>query len=654
VGDVAQALTIDDRLIFRRIALHLIAEHPEPEVASAWLRNEDVFVDRGMEREYAELAAVSFPQLSGEEKNEILAWIDAGPRWRREGIEPDEIEQFDDEWRLRRLRALPELPEEWQRRYDELVERLGDPGDPLHTTRGTAVWSGTRSPIEKAAIAEMDDGELLAFVDDWMPAHDDWRGPSRDGLANALRDAAVDAPDRFSKLLPQLLDRDPIYARLVVHGLHQVLTNGGVINWPPTLDFTRSAIERAAPGAEEDDEDTTWAWARIEGCRLILYGLGSRGIPAELADEVLQIILPLTEDPRPTVEDEDDAERRGTGIEMYTWNAVRSQAIEALMQIASWMRHNAGEDDWSLPEPIREVLERHLDPAHEPSRTVLAVYGRHFNQLYELDPEWASAHVSHIFPPADERAAHRAASWRAFVHGAEFWSESWPVLAAEYERALNELDVEQVEADAGALTDPSAALLGHLLAAYVRECVDLEEGSLLSRFFAAASLLIRTRFLDITGMDVTNADSITDTVRDRLQRLWEWRSDAVIEGGNASELAPFAWWFGSGKFDDRWSLEQLIRVLDAGAGTTSDYVVTHRLAGLVEAQLDLVVRATALLVERAYTPHMVFGASDELHRILRAALASGDKEFVALARATIGRLYAEGHVEFSRLVDDEL
>jgi hypothetical protein len=49
-----------------------------------------------------------------------------------------------------------------------------------------------------------------------------------------------------------------------------------------------------------------------------------------------------------------------------------------------------------------------------------------------------------------------------------------------------ELDAAQAEADADSITDPSAALLGHLLASYVQECVDLEDGSLLARFFTTA------------------------------------------------------------------------------------------------------------------------------------------------------------------------
>lgn len=161
--DVATALAVDRRLIFKRIALHLIAEHPDEELAAEWLADEEVFFDRNMEREYAELAASSFATLEPELKQRILRWVEAGPRWHPERLEPEEVDDFDDYWRLRRLRALPDLPPEWQERYDNLVERLGDPGDPLQVTRVTAVWSGTRSPVEKKAVLEMENDALLAF-----------------------------------------------------------------------------------------------------------------------------------------------------------------------------------------------------------------------------------------------------------------------------------------------------------------------------------------------------------------------------------------------------------------------------------------------------------------------------------------------------------
>jgi hypothetical protein len=154
------------------------------------------------------------------------------------------------------------------------------------------------------------------------------------------------------------------------------------------------------------------------------------------------------------------------------------------------------------------------------------------------------------------------------------------------------------------------------------------------------------------GADLSGENEVRQEAKDKLQRLWEWRSAAVLAVGNVSELAGFAWWFGSGAFPARWSLEQQIRVLEAGAGVSFDYVVTQRLAELVNDELQLVLRVVSLLVERAYTSHMVLSGADQLRQVLRAAMTSGDDELITEARATISRLYAFGHTNFGDLLPE--
>jgi hypothetical protein len=92
-------------------------------------------------------------------------------------------------------------------------------------------------------------------------------------------------------------------------------------------------------------------------------------------------------------------------------------------------------------------------------------------------------------------------------------------------------------------------------------------------------------------------------------------------------------------------------VLEGGGGVTFAYVVTERLPALAETDLPAAVRLTAALVEHAYTPHMVLSAREPFRTVLAAALASGDDELAATARATISRLYAERHTEFNDLVE---
>jgi Ribbon-helix-helix protein, copG family len=655
--EVVETLANDERAIFSRIALHLIADHPEPDIAAEWLGNEDLFRNFNLEREYAELAQVAFAGLDRGVEEEIFGWIEHGPTWRPRDLPEDEFEEYDAQWRLRELRRLPERPQEWQQRFDELVARFGDPADPLAPRMGRAAWSGTRSPKSKEELLELSDDGFLDFVRTWEP-DGDWLGPSVEGLANELRDAAVAEPERFSRLLPELADGEPTYARNVVYGLQQVARDGGALEWEPILDFARrilglpARLEGRDPAG--DEVDPGWEWSRLEVARLLSSGLGRKSIPEEFRDEVWQVIAALAEDDDPAVETEDEREREGTQPEILSLNSVRACAIEAAIRFAAWSADDESgmaERPATLPQNVREVLDRHLDPERERTRTVQAVFGRHFNQLYSLDPEWTTERVAAIFPDDPRRARHRDTAWRAFIDANRFWPTSWEALAPQYRRAVEGLADERFEEEDVSLLDPTGALLGHVLSAYLNDLIELSDDSLLGVFFETAPLRLRRTFLEMIGTDLSGDHDVSERVRTKLQRLWEWRAEKVFAEGNVTELAGFDWWFGSGKLPHEWSVEQLVRVLEAGGGVTFDYVVTQRLPDLAAKDLSSAVRIMAALVEHAYTPHMVLSAREPFRTVLAAALTSGDGELVETARMTISRLYAERHIEFNDLLD---
>lgn len=653
--DVVDTLTTDTRAIFARIALHLVAGHPDPDVAVDWLGNEEAFRNHSLEREYAELALQAFAAVSSDAKERIFGWIEHGPTWRPRDLPEEEFPEYDERWRLRQLRRLPERPEPWHQRYDELVAKFGEPGDPL-APPGRAVWSGTRSPKSKDELLDLNDEELLEFVATWEPGGD-WLGPSVEGLANELHEAALEAPQRFSDLLPALAGGEPTYARQVVFGLQQVAGDGGAIEWRSVLQFGRdilglpAEIEGRDPAG--DDVDPGWEWSRLEVSRLVVYGLSRRLIPLELADQVWEAVAALSEDADPTIEAENDREAEGTEPEILSLNSVRGTAIAAVIGYAQWLRppgDDAG-DDRTLPENVREVLERHLDPERERTRTVQSVFGRHFNQLYSLDPEWTTEHIAAIFPDDPAESGRRDAAWRSFIDRNHFWPGSWEVLELQYRRAVEALSDERFDDEEVTPFDPTGALLVHVLVAYLDDLIELSDDSLLGLLFATAPLRLRRTFLEMIGTDISGDHELSEEIQHRLQRLWEWRSEKVMADGNASELAGFGWWFGSGKLPTRWSTEHLMRVLEAGGGVTFDYVVTQRMHELIETDLPSALRIVALLVERAYTPHMVLSARDEFRTVLVAALASGDDDLAAEARATISRLYTERHTEFNDLLE---
>jgi hypothetical protein len=461
-------------------------------------------------------------------------------------------------------------------------------------------------------------------------------------------------------LLPGLVGGEPTYARNVVYGLQQVARDGGALDWQQILEFARRIV--ALPAQLEgrdpagDSIDPGWEWSRLEVARVITAGLARKTIPPELADDVWSVIATLAEDDDPTVETENERERQGTEPEILSLNSVRSCAVEAAIRFAAWSASEAGEGIGAggppgLPKDVREVLDRHLDSERERTRAVQAVVGRHFNHLYSLDPECASEHVSAIFPDDQEQAGRRDAAWRAFIDANLFWANSWPVLEPQYRRAVEALADERFEEEEVSLLDTTGQLLGHLLSAYLNDLIDLSDESLLGVFFENAPLRLRRTFLEMIGTDLSGDHDVSERVQTKLQQLWDWRSEKVLTEENASELAGFDWWFGSGKMPHEWSVEQLVRVLEAGGGVTFDYVVTQRLPDLVATDLRAAVRIVAALVEHAYTPHMVLSARDQFHAVLAAALASGDEQLSAIARETISRLYAERHTEFNDLLE---
>lgn len=99
----------------------------------------------------------------------------------------------------------------------------------------------------------------------------------------------------------------------------------------------------------------------------------------------------------------------------------------------------ANDEQALLPANVREILDRHLDPEHEWTRTVRAVFGRHFNQLYSLDPEWTTERAAATFPDEPTEATRRDAAWGAFIKANHFWPGSWNVLDPQYRRAVKAL-----------------------------------------------------------------------------------------------------------------------------------------------------------------------------------------------------------------------
>lgn len=175
-----------------------------------------------------------------------------------------------------------------------------------------------------------------------------------------------------------------------------------------------------------------------------------------------------------------------------------------------------------------------------------------------------------------------------------------------------------------------------------------EPGGLLEHFFAKAPAALRWLFWEGIGIDLARApEPLTAGMLSRLQTLWEWRIAALTPQGQmgsveAGELAPFRWWFKSGKFPAEWSLRQLKATLQLHGTVDAPTTLAERLAEFSEAAPLPTVRCLSFLLPTIRDEWKPGDWPQQVRVILGRALSSDNAEAQQLAIEVVHRLGAQG------------
>ncbi len=620
--------------ISTRIALDLLARHPDPELAEARLSDRELLEDAAARREFKALAVAAFAELSPAAREKLLGWIEEARPYADD-------ERRQRAWQLQMLSGLDPLPEHWARLREELEAELGplDP-DPPELSRGGYV--GALSPLSENDLAAMGLCAVVEFLATWEP-EDGWATPRREGLARNLESAVAKDPESFALAAPDFADLDPSYTSALLGGLKKALAQGRMFEWPRPFELCRAITakprESEADALAAPDDDPGWSWAWRGSIELIIDGLYSKRspIPAELRPLVFDVIAFHLEnpDPLPTSEDgERDPASAAVG-------SLRCQALEAAVALALFDRRS--KPGRPLDPDLAEILERRLDPQREPSPALRSVFGGRFSDLMVADERWAREHVEAIFPLAAESGLWRAA-WESYVERCEAHPLLLEVLEAHYRHAVEEISAS---AEEGRNHDPDEALVAHLMSFYISGTLALDD-ELLHRFYELASPERREQAISILGRSLENFAPLRAQVEERMRALVEWRLEN-LGGDDPQELEGYSWWFSSGEFEAEWSLDFLRRLLGAGGSLGRDHMITDRLAALSASYPSACVEALALLVEAGVRPWFVIGSEAEIEAILSAALA-GQGDAPSRARDLINVLVARGAVGFTRLL----
>jgi hypothetical protein len=678
VGELADSLEKRPWRVFHRIALYLLSEYADmgSEDVAKRIREPERYDFPGIYREFFLLAEKAFKHISSDDKSEILKWIEKGPdielfktNWSQftgQPVSDEDAAQFFKEWQRDRLAVFePDLPEEWKPRYAALAQ-LGPPENLTAPRKVTGGAFAPASPITNHDLQQMEIAELIQYLKSWQPTSNHPMESSMAGLGNQLSAAVRSDPKRFSSEARQFHDLDPTYVRSFIESLNEPAKNKDLIAWEPVFDLCRWVLERPReiPNRKGGltDRDPDWGWTRSAIARLLLSGVRANTIPYELRAKTWQVIEGLTEDPDPNLDDEAQYLSHPNGDPAtLSINSTRGQAIDDVVDYAWWVHEHlkAGPDakDRSakgfeeMPE-VRQILERHLDPALDGSLAIRSVYGRRLPWLHELDASWTKENLSKIFPPERHLRYLRECAWTTYVVYCDVYNKMLNLLASEYDFAVAQIGQYINKSH---LDHPDDRLAEHLMILYWRGEIDLDH-DLIRHFFEKAPDKLRGHALEFIGRSLRDGNEVPSRIIERLEALWDTRLNVARRSRDVSpfveEMAHFGWWFASKKFPNDWAMSQLQEALKISKKSAPDHLVVERLAELAPAMPRQAVICLAMVIEGDKEGWGILGWSDEAHKVLSSALKSADENARADARNLVHRLGALGHFDFRGLLSE--
>jgi hypothetical protein len=664
--------------IFERIVLHLLRRFPNevPDLIAERLADRKRLNEPIRCYEYALLLKERFAELNSEVKEQIIAWIEQGPE-DTSRVKAEKITLYIKHWQRDWLAILSgSLPREWQERYERLVLEIG-PAKSLEPPGKVNFRQEPVSPKLAEELAAMTMAELFAFLKEWQPTGE-LLAPSRAGLAVELSKVIAQKPEDFIEEIEQFKEVEPEYMISgFLRGLQNALENYSQAqpkssSWEQVIEFCSWMLKQLKnePETKASVNDLDyWEWNQI--CKavveLIDAGLkvtGENQIPLQLRSPIWTILEQLTNDPNLT-----------PGFETYyrysnrhpidSLDTIRGKAMHAIIRYALWVKqHLQGDSDGEvktaqgfdeIPE-VRNLLEYHLDPKHDPSLTIRSVYGQCFSRLMNLDVDWTTQNLERIFPRDEEFQELRESAWEGYITTHDVDTNVFTMLREEYSHAIERMSVPTPEGQNRSTANE--CLTTHLIDLYWYGLLKLDESDrLLELFFTNAPAYNREEFIRQIGWQLHYGKfEVSNDLLERLQKLWEWRisevRNALPTDSESSDLKWFSWWFASRNFDSNWAVTQLMEALRLAKHIHFDEDVLHYLVVLAPSMPLATVECLNLMAESIEGDEWFLSCYQEDNRaILWAVLQSEDQQARKAAKELISRLLVRG-IDFRDLRPD--
>jgi hypothetical protein len=475
----------------------------------------------------------------------------------------------------------------------------------------------------------------------------------QEALSNNLGAAAKSNPDRFITLLPKIANTKYMYLNTLVSAFWESIDSLSA----EQIGKIATVLKPVFSAQLEDTEESRdyYKWARSSATRFAEKAFDRNiekkadRITADEASAVLDLILILCRDTDPTVEYE-EKEDDNMDPSSLSINSVRGQAMHALIHAMVWANRN--KVDTEFMDKVFTELDWHLVENNDSSHAIRSVYGWYFSTIWGTRGDWAMANKEKIF--SDDRLGQTAAD--AYTSYSRVHPDAIELLGSVFERQIPRLASKPDEKKRGIALEGLKHLVQHLSLHYWYGHIDLAADSLMTQMLEASHTKYLSEIINFIGFRLYKADEnklkITKQELSRLSSLWGYMVALTEKDDSKKEaLADFGTWFASGKFNDDWSLDQLIVAIKIAGSIDLDFAVLKRLEKLAEAHSAKAVTVIDSMVDGAARDRWSIGTwRDNAVSILSTAYHSTNESTKRAASTLANKLVNMGYTEYRSVI----
>jgi len=685
--------------IFERFKIHLITEFgsQNPQLVRETIFKRAIFdpdYDEDhdyahLKHEYARLVTKYFDTLSDDERELWLAWVEEGPAWakgehQREFDSEEDRQKRIEYWKFSKLHLVNgRLAGDLKQFYDRMFIERGTPILADFHSYSSGVYSPSlESPFSIEQLRQMGLEQAVLELLNWQKKDDEWdqNGPTRAGFIRIFGEFVQEDAPELSSQAAVLKEKHPRIIRAFLEGLENAVKEGVQIELESVLDLCEwvtqqpvdKLVEPITNYGDLGEKDWHWIFDTVGSLLKEIFKAklesGSLRYQKDFRSRFASIIKKLLSVParRYIYMDRGDEDPRTFDWVMVTINSPRGKAMETLFDFARWVavnlegdpnKHKIFPGGFTKLLEVKDILEEQLT-RKDADFTERAMFGYHLNFLYWLDRDWLEQHADQILNIKDDEKALGWAAWSSFLYALNPHREYYRILKSQFHYAVETAAKINLPSDSREV--PFERLSQHLLILYgwgqlgeEQENALNTKGGIIHRLVCESQEPIRVKAIASVGELFHQRINIPgQEILNRYKNLWDhyWNTIGKTDASHDPKTGVFGYWFYSGVFDNKWSIEQLEKVAKVAPKMHPNSLIVEQLAKICETDPALSSTIIKLFTEGDDEGWLVDSWKDDAYKILEIAMNTDD-EAREIAEQTIDILGRRGHLNFGKLLN---